>query len=236
MKRLLIIGAVAFATAAPALAADLPPPMAPPPRAPAAYIPAPPPFSWTGFYLGINAGGAFGNSNWTAPLGTSGGFSLDGALAGGTVGANYQMGQFVIGAEGDFDWQNLRGAITGPTSNCNLVGGCATASSYLGTFRGRVGFAMDRILFFATAGGAVADIKPSAGSLPYGGGSELGWTAGAGIEYAMTDNWTAKVEYLFADFEKTTCNVSNCGGAAAAGNVSVSFYENIVRAGVNYKF
>jgi outer membrane immunogenic protein len=243
MKRLLIIGAVAFATAAPALAADLPPPMAPPPRAPAAYIPAPPPFSWTGFYLGLNVGYGFGNSDWTAPTGTTGSFSMNGPLAGGQIGANYQIGQFVIGAEADLDWQNLRASQT--TGGCltmqasalpAALGSCATASTYLGTFRGRIGFAMDRILFYATAGGAYTTIKPSLAALSYGGGGELGWTAGAGIEYAMTDNWTVKFEYLFADFENATCNAGSCGAAAAGGNVNVSFYENLVRAGVNYKF
>ena len=110
MKRILIAGALAVATAAPAFAADLPPPAGPPPRAPVAYIPAAPVFSWTGFYVGLNAGGAFGSSSWTTPSGPVSSFSTLGALFGGQIGGNYQIGQFVIGAEGDFDWQNLRGA------------------------------------------------------------------------------------------------------------------------------
>src|SRR3984893_1245062 len=103
MKRILIASALALATAAPAFAADLPPAAAPPPRAPVAYIPAAPVFSWTGFYVGLNAGGAFGNSSWTTPVGSVGSFSTIGALFGGQIGGNYQIGQFVIGAEGDFD-------------------------------------------------------------------------------------------------------------------------------------
>jgi outer membrane immunogenic protein len=240
MKRILIIGALALATAAPALAADLPPPMAPPPRAPAAYIPAPPPFSWTGFYVGLNAGYGFGSSTWSTPAGSVGSFSMNGALAGGTIGGNYQIGQFVIGAEGDIDWQNLRGASGAGICAPAAIGGCATASDWLATLRARAGFAADRALFYITGGGAFTDIKPSTGALSYGGGTEAGWTAGAGVEYAMTDNWTAKVEYLYADFEKATCNTSSCSvgnlfvpGVAPA---SVSFHENIVRAGVNYKF
>jgi outer membrane immunogenic protein len=229
MKRILMIGALALASAAPAIAADLPPPSAPPPRAPAAYIPAPPPFSWTGFYVGLNGGGAFGNSNWTAPGGTTGNFNVDGGLFGGTLGANYQMGQFVIGAEGDYDWQNIRGSVT--TGVC-AAASCDTASNWLATFRARFGFAADRILFYGTAGGAVTDIKSSIAALNWGSSTELGWTAGAGIEYAITDNWTAKVEYLFADFEKATCNTA-CGGVT---NISVGLYENVVRGGVNYKF
>jgi outer membrane immunogenic protein len=69
--------------------------------------------------------------------------------------------------------------------------------------------------------------------LPYGGGNEPGWTAGAGVEFAMTDNWTVKLEYLFADFEHATCPVSSCAAAAPA---TVSFNENIVRVGANYLF
>src|SRR5580692_8636813 len=100
--RLLVgIAVAATALAAPALAADLPPPAAPPPQAPAVYIPAPPAFSWTGVYIGLNAGYAFGQSNWTSPLGSTGWFNVSGALAGGTIGGNYQIGQLVVGAEGD---------------------------------------------------------------------------------------------------------------------------------------
>src|SRR5580700_11683658 len=98
----------------------------------------------------------------------------------------------------------------------------------------------DRVLFYVTGGGAFANIKPSAGALPYGGGSEPGWTAGGGIEYAFTDNWTAKFEYLYASFQSATCNSGSCsvGNAFVPGlaPATVSFKENIVRAGVNYKF
>ena len=83
-----------------------------------------------------------------------------------------------------------------------LVGGCATASNWIATLRGRVGFAADRALFYVTAGGAFTDIKPSTGALTFGGGTEPGWTAGGGVEYAITDNWTAKIEYLYASFQR----------------------------------
>ena len=228
MKRILLVGVLALAISGPAFAADLP--AAPPPRA--AYVPAPPPvFSWTGFYIGINGGYGFGQSKWTStPLGTIGGFSTNGPLAGATLGGNYQWGQFVAGIEGDFDWQNLRGSQTnGP---CAAVS-CATASNWISTIRGRAGFAMDRALLYVTGGGAFANVKPSTGILPYGGGNQPGWTAGGGVEFAMTDNWTAKFEYLYAHFQSATCNVVNCGVAAPAG---ASLRESMVRVGVNYKF
>jgi opacity protein-like surface antigen len=156
-------------------------------------------------------------------------------------GVNYQIGQFVIGAEGDFDWQNLRGATATGFCGIAAVGGCAVASNWIATIRGRAGFAADRALFYITGGGAFTNVKPSTAALPYGGGTEAGWTAGGGIEYAVTDNWTAKVEYLYANFQSATCNASACAAplavpAMAIAPATVSFHENIVRAGVNYKF
>ena len=240
MKRILIVGALALATAAPALAADLPPPAPPPPRAPAAYIPAPPPFSWTGFYVGLNAGGAFGSSSWTPFVGTISNFDVSGPMAGGQIGGNYQIGQFVVGAEADADWQNVRGASGVGMCAPAVIGGCAVASTWIATIRGRIGFAADRALFYITGGGAFANIKPSTGALPYGGGSEPGWTAGGGIEYAITDNVTAKVEYLYVSLQSANCDTNSCSAGDVAnppvGPATVGLTENIVRAGVNYKF
>src|ERR1700684_936405 len=169
MKRILIASALALAAAAPAFAADLPPAAAPLPRAPVAYVPAPPVFSWTGFYVGLNAGGAFGNSSWTTPAGAVSSFSTIGALAGAQIGGNYQIGQFVIGAEGDIDWQNLRGATASGVCAPAAIGGCAAASNWIATIRGRAGFAADRTLFYVTGGGAFANVKPSTAALPYRG-------------------------------------------------------------------
>jgi outer membrane immunogenic protein len=240
MRRLgpgLVVGIAVAASvlATTARAADLPPPAAPPPRAPVAYIPAAPAFSWTGFYIGLNAGYAFGQSNWTSPMGSTGWFDVNGPLAGGTIGGNYQIGQIVVGAESDFDWQNVKGTLIG--GNCTLPGAvpasCRSASNWLGTFRARIGFAMDRVLLYATGGGAVANIKASLNTLPWASSTELGWASGLGIEVAMTDNWTAKAEYLAVGFQQPSCGLANC---FAAPPVSVKFYESMVRGGVNYKF
>jgi outer membrane immunogenic protein len=102
MKRRLIAGVFALAAGGQAFAADLPMPAPVPPQA---YVPVVPFYNWTGFYIGINGGGALGNSNWLDPvLGNSGNFTTSGFLIGGTVGANYQVGSFVFGVEGDGDW------------------------------------------------------------------------------------------------------------------------------------
>ncbi|HXD13450.1 MAG TPA: outer membrane protein [Xanthobacteraceae bacterium] len=236
MKRILIAGAVALAAAGgQVLAADLPPAAAPP-RAPAAYIPPPPVFSWTGFYLGINGGYGFGQSSWTNPAFTpTGNFNTSGFLVGGTLGANYQMGAFVIGLEGDGDWNNANGT-TFLGGGVGCFPGCNTQSTWLATVRGRAGYAWDRVLFYGTGGAAFGDVQGAFGGLPFASGTQTGWTAGAGVEWAFLPNWTAKVEYLYVNLGNFSCPTTSCGAGAPPAATSVSFNENIVRAGINYKF
>jgi outer membrane immunogenic protein len=228
MKRILMAGALALAAGGQALAADLPPPVMPTP--PATYLPIAAPFSWTGIYVGVNGGYAFGTSNWTsAAFPPTGNFNPTGGVIGGTLGGNYQMGSFVIGIEGDGDWTNLN------RTTFNACGpGCETKSSWLATVRGRAGWAWDRVLFYGTGGAAFANVQAAAGVLPFGSSTQVGWTAGAGIEYAFTPNWTAKVEYLFVDLQNASCGAGNCSLGGSATTVSLS--ENVIRAGVNFKF
>jgi outer membrane immunogenic protein len=245
MKRLALAVAFSVCAGSAAFAADLP--VAPTPRAPATYVPASVPyFSWTGIYVGINGGYGVGDSNWTAPAGvttpggfplfgccSTGNFSTDGFLVGGTIGGNYQFGQFVLGIEGDWDWQNLNGTYTGAGVACGA--GCETKSDWLATVRGRAGYAFDRFLVYGTAGGAFGNLQ--AGYVPTGtfaSSTQIGWTAGGGVEYAFTPNLTAKVEYLYVDLGTMSCSTS-CGVATGT-PISVSLTENVVRAGINYKF
>jgi outer membrane immunogenic protein len=232
MKRILIAGALVLAAGGQALAADLPQPGPPPP---ATYYKAPVPvFTWTGIYVGINGGYAFGDSNWTDPvLGPTGSFSTDGFLVGGTIGGNYQWGQFVLGIEADGDWQNLNG-----TTFNNCPGGCTTQSDWLATVRGRAGYAFDRFLVYGTGGVAFGDLQAAAGVLPFSSSTQTGWTAGGGVEFAFTPNLTGKVEYLYVDLGSQSCAVANCAGGtfATPAVTTVPLTENIVRAGINYKF
>jgi len=235
MKRMLIVGALALAAgaqmfAAGALfAADLPYPR-PVPQAPIAYLPPPPVYSWTGFYIGINGGGGFGNSNFLDPvLGNSGSFNISGGLIGATVGANYQIGQFVLGIEGDGDWQNFDGT----TANGSCAGvGCETKSNWLATVRGRAGYAWDRVLFYGTGGAAFANVQAGAGALPFQSSTQTGWTAGLGAEYAFAPNLTAKVEYLYVGLPNAPCGLGSCGSTTT----TVSLNESVIRGGVNFKF
>lgn len=230
MKRILLAGTFALAAASPSLAADLPQPMAPAPRAPAAYVPAPSPvYDWAGIYVGINGGYGFGNSDWEPAGGTAtGNFNVNGGLAGATIGANMQSGQFVFGIEADGDWSGLSGSTS--SGGCALST-CTTSNNWLATVRGRAGYAFDRVLVYGTAGGAMGDVKAA---IPTGStdDTEFGWTAGAGVEVGLTPNLTAKVEYLFVDLANGSCGAALCGGTA----VPVTFDTSLVRAGLNFKF
>ena len=220
MKRTLAaaISLLALAAAAPASAADLPRAM--PYKAPA-YVNA---YNWTGFYLGINGGGAWGNSDWNG-LGVSN--NPSGAMIGGTAGYNWQgIGSpWVFGIEADIDWTNIHDSI----SCFGLV--CETKNGWLGTARGRIGYAWDRFMPYVTGGVAFGDIQ--ANRAPFAGNSDtnIGWTVGAGIEGAIVGNWTAKLEYLYVDLGDTTCGTLNCGAAT-----NVDLTANILRAGVNFRF
>ena len=206
-----------------AQAADIPPPVYKGVRSVVAY------YNWTGFYAGINAGYGFGTSNWSDPPGTS--IKPKGALFGGTLGYNYQVGSLVYGLEGDFDWSGVKGSV-----DCvPVLIRCEVQNRWLATFRGRVGYAFDRWLPYVTGGGAYGNVRATATDLLLGtelasaSKSKLGWTFGAGLEYAFLGNWTAKIEYLYVDLGSFDAGVAPFA-------TTVSFKENIVRAGLNYKF
>jgi outer membrane immunogenic protein len=238
MQRLILAGALAFAAAGQALAADLPQ-APPPPQAPATYIPVVAPvYNWGGIYWGINGGYGFGNSEWTNPFfppGSSGTFSLSGGLVGGTLGVNFQSDAWVFGVEGDFDasW------INGTETNAFCVVACETKNTWLGTFRGRIGYAADRVLFYGTGGLAYGNIEAGVTGGPFDKSTEPGWTAGAGVEAAFADNWTARIEYLFVDLENGSCVPASCGTGQMVvntTNATVKFDTSLIRLGLDYKF
>jgi outer membrane immunogenic protein len=227
MKRIFISAVLTLVGVASAMAADLPQP-APPPLAPAAYIPVVAPvYNWGGIYLGINGGYGFGKSEWTGGGLSTGNFNTSGFVVGGTLGANYQVDAFVFGVETDIDFTGIQGS-----SNLCTVGGaaCQTSNDWLGTTRGRLGYAADRVLFYGTAGAAYGNVQANVNGVT-NSATEFGWTAGAGVEAAFADNWTARIEYLFVDLSKASCG-SACGGAP----VTVSFTQSLVRAGIDFKF
>jgi outer membrane immunogenic protein len=220
MKRFTLAACAALlaaATAAPALAADLPVPF----KAAPSYAA---PFNWTGFYVGINGGYGWAKSSWTDAVAatTSGDFDATGAMVGGTVGYNLQMSQIVVGFEGDIDGSWMKGT---DSTAC-----CETKNDWFATARGRLGYAMDRFMPFLTAGAAFGDLKLTS-ALGSETATKIGWTAGGGVEYAFAGAWSAKLEYLYADLGKASCGIATCGTAT-----DVAFKANIARAGVDYHF
>jgi outer membrane immunogenic protein len=221
MRRVLFLTTclLALTAGAAAVAADLPRGL--PAKAPA-YVP--PPYSWTGFYLGINGGYAWGDSDWD---GFASGTDVDGGLVGVTIGYNWQTGPWVFGLEGDIDWTNLRGSFV----NAACPAGCETRNNWLATVRGRLGYAFDRVMPYVTGGLAAGDIEANPVGFPGAEDTQVGWTVGAGVEAAIAGNWTAKIEYLYVDLGDVGCSAAACGIAT-----NVDLRANIVRAGINLRF
>jgi outer membrane immunogenic protein len=222
MKRVVVACVGIAALGGVAAAADLPQaPAAPYYKAPA-YVPLG--YTWSGLYVGINGGGAWGRSSWT----TTTGFDTSGGFVGGTLGYNYQVNQSVLGIEGDIDWADINGSTSAgcPAANCK------TSDDWLATVRGRLGYAADRFMPYVTGGLAVGDIKTALPGFAGGSVTNAGWTAGGGIEFALAGHWTAKAEYLYVDLGKFSCGTS-CGGTPTQ---DVSFTANLFRGGFNYRF
>jgi outer membrane immunogenic protein len=227
MKRTVILAMLMVIAAKSASAADLP--QAPPPPAPAAYAPAVVPiYNWGGVYVGINGGWTLGTAYWSAPGNASASVNANGGIVGGTLGANWQTDAFIFGLEADIDYSTVS---TSTASNvCAAGANCQAGTSWLSTMRARLGYADDRLLFYGTAGAAVGNMEMSANGVT-NTTTRLGWTAGGGVELAISDNWTGRLEYLYADFKPATCS-SVCGGSP----VDVRLSENLIRAGVDFKF
>jgi outer membrane immunogenic protein len=215
MKRVLLtsVGLAALAAfSSVASAADL----RPAPYAAAPY--AAPYYNWTGFYVGINGGGGWGNSTWTG----ANSFNTSGGLIGGTVGYMRQFGPLVAGIEGDLDWANIQGG-----GLCTFA--CQTTTNWLGTARGRVGYAFDRWLPYVTGGLAFGNFE-AASNLGKSDTTNAGWTIGAGVEYGFVPNVSVKAEYLYVDLGNFSCNTCNIPVT------NVDAHTNVVRAGVNVHF
>lgn len=224
------------------------------------------PVDWNGLYFGVNAGygWAQGSTNTffagdlsggtTTPLGLGptelsgtklqGSGNPNGAIAGGQIGFNWQAGRFVFGAEADGQWLGQRSSFT---VFCNT--GCTAIENVkiksLATGRARFGVAFDWILPYVTAGAALVNASDEL-TVTTGGvtgdsrvlaGSTLGWTAGAGVDIALSSTWSARLEYLYvrADDISTTQRIPVALGLGTA-NEGSSYQESIVRVGLNYRF
>jgi outer membrane immunogenic protein len=188
-----------------------------------AYPPPPPPipfvYNWTGFYAGAHAG-----------LGWSDGSS--GFIGGGQVGFNYQINQWVLGVEGDFAGTTIKNSasatVVGP--GAVLIGNAEASLDWVSTLAPRVGYAFNNWLVYGKVGGAWAHASGTASTGINGvqfasisvDETVSGWMLGIGAEYALWNNWTAKIEYNMIDF-------GNSGPFA-------DDKFNIIKAGINYRF
>ncbi len=226
-RRFFLSAAALAALAGPAFAADIPYRQAPP-----VYTPTVPLFSWTGLYLGGQIGYAWGTDTLTVyPFGGGTNFMPNGVVGGAHVGYNLQMNQFVAGLEGDVEGTGINRSYSPGV----IIYG--TKIPVEGSIRARLGVAFDRVLLYATGGVEFADIQNNFSGFPgYTQFSQgrAGWTIGGGLEYAVTNNWSVRAEYRFADFgHLDNFNVVPFGfGTQVRHHVN----ENAVRAGFSYKF
>jgi outer membrane immunogenic protein len=256
MKKLLlaIVCPMALGVAAPASAADMPVKAAPPP-------PVAPIYTWTGLYVGGHAGYSWGR--WggdltfdpgTGPL--AGIFDpshrtidANGWLAGGQIGFNYQVNSFVFGLEADASWTNLKGSGSFNTADGFMNWAIQNRLDWFGTVRGRAGFAVNNILLYGTAGVAygqtsadqVASVIPCCLVTAVSSVNEnhIGWTAGAGVEWMYSRNWSVKAEYLYTDLGSADYRFIGrtfVGTPHTTDSFPADLTFHTVRVGVNYKF
>jgi len=221
MKKLLLLGtAISLAMIGGASAADL-------------YTKAPPPLNWTGCYVGANGGVGWGtDGSWLDAAGVShGGQSFNGGLGGGQVGCDIQSGRLVFGAAGMFDWASLSGSVIDPA---NAAFTASTKVTMLDTATARLGYAVNRSLFYVDGGAAWSrtqrSFSPICATCVTATNSATGWTVGAGLEYMFAPNFSGKVEYAYAAFGAVTAAPDTANPYSVKQNI------NTVLVGINYRF
>jgi outer membrane immunogenic protein len=181
--------------------------------------------NWSGFYVGIQGGYGWGDTEHHQGSASTGTFDTSGGLVGVTWGANWQRGNLVYGLESDFSFSSIDGAVTTP--EC-FFGTCFTDIRTLSTSRVRLGYAMDRSLAYVTGGLAYGNVR--AGREPFDDDeTRFGWTLGAGIEWAFAPRWSLKAEYLHVD-------LGDRRNYSFGGSVDVDITADIARVGINYNF
>jgi outer membrane immunogenic protein len=262
MKNLILagVGTIALAIAVqPALAADLPT------KGPVIKTPVVQVFSWTGFYVGVHVGGGWGRKTSTTSTFTLPGVTVapgsatvdvDGWLAGGQVGFNYQGGpgwfggNWVVGVEAQASWGDING--NSPCAGTATIVGagvitvparCEAEVESLGTIALRYGTAYGRTLIYSKIGAAWARDKYAVVLTPAFGGltsldaseNRWGWMSGTGIEFALTDNWSAKAEYNYMNMGTERLRFSSTP-AGATFDADIKQRIHVVKFGLNYRF
>lgn len=207
---------------------------------------AAPVFSWTGFYVGVNAG--IGGDKVDYPFTALGridgslGMQSFGGFAGGQIGYNYQFAPgWVMGVEADIQWSNVRSNLNANVNAGNFALGldAGTEIKWFGTARGRLGYGWDRVLLYATGGYAYGSETTSLGVTGFGNGFTFsrdanlsGYVVGGGLEYAFTPNVSMKTEYLYFDFGKRNVFTAPNNFFAIDNDIKM----HTLKAGLNYRF
>jgi outer membrane immunogenic protein len=250
MKNSKLIAAVAAVGAmlgiGAASAADLPMKAMP-------YTAPPPPFSWTGFYIGGNAGAGilldqgFQSGSSVLQLNSLADRHGIGGLAGGQIGYNWQMGMFVLGIEGEGFWSGMK-VTQDQFEGINpgvLVSTATIKNRWDYDIAGRFGIAIDHALIYGKAGWVAGNFawnltEPLSPAFNNNGNATLnGLLIGLGLEYAFTNNWTVKFEYDYLGFPAkdvlfTTCSSATCTPFTTTQSVSAD--KHIFKLGFNYLF
>jgi len=224
MKRLLLVGlGLVPLFASPIMAADLPVKSKAPPPLPL--------YNWTGCYGGGHFGSLFEQKDWGA-LGSHDGTGL---VVGGQVGCNYQISTWVFGIQGDAAWSDTSGSHTDPAGLTDQ-----SKIDLLSSATGRVGYAWDRLLTYAKAGGAWTHDKYEMLTIPdnltvaTASETRSGWTVGGGFEYAITNNLSMFFEYNYYDFGTKTVGLTSVTTGATQ-LVDIRERESLVKVGANWK-
>jgi outer membrane immunogenic protein len=217
LKKLLLSAAFLAVALTPAVAADV------------VELPGASTYNWTGFYLGAHVGGGKSKVDWEYSIGGTADHDGSGALGGVQAGYNFQSGNIVYGVEADI----AAAKIDGDTSCPNPAFSCESDVKMLGSLRGRIGYAMDRLLIYGTGGLGFGTVEIGT-SGPIGTNdttkTRAGWTLGAGLEYAFNDHWSLKGEYKYFDLGKGDYTVDTGLNVEA----KVRIHTGVV--GLNYKF
>ena len=236
-----LVGVSAVAEAAD-LHVKAPPRPAPPP------VVVPPPFSWSGFYVGGNLGAGWSHRSLTDSrfgLQFDNGNNNATFVGGGQVGFNYQINNFVLGAEGDFDWA-AKNSNTGTGVFIPTVGtiGVTSNNRWISSLAARFGVAVDRLLFYGKAGGGWVGAdgftltnSTGASFLAASSRTDSGWLAGGGVEWAITDAWSARLEYDYLGLGNRTFTVP-LGSPILPNDTFTTHNRNVQMAtvGINYRF
>jgi len=221
-----------------AVAADMQPPIP--------YLPQSMPemAGWTGFYVGVNAGGGFGTAKNDFSIAGAPSFATvdlpqKGAIGGGQIGYNWQAGPAVFGIEADLQASSIKGSVSTPP--LPLSANYSQELPWFGTARGRIGYAQAGWLLYATGGYAYGRVKTVASATAGPATVSVttnengnGWTVGSGAEVMIAPRWSIKVEYLYVDLGTTTISYAFPALPTLNNNTHVTI--NVARAGLNFRF